>query len=150
LQPFQRVQLDPGQVTKMMQSVPELALLGEVTFFTEPDDVNRVTARGDAGRGGNNLTTSPLLWSPDLGEEILVMTGLGSSGSSFIAAFHRLPDDRYRLASSFVLKDDKGPIVLGFNGWAKNRVTWSTCWGCLGEEGAILYRKSRRVVIEQR
>ena len=150
LQTYRRVQLDPEQVTKMMHSVPELASLGEVTFFAEPDDVNRVTAKGDAGRGGNNLTTNPLLWSPDVGEEILVMTGLGSSGSSFIAAFHRLPDDRYRLASSFVLKNDKGPIVLAFNGWVKNRVTWSTCWGCLGEEGAVIYRKSRRVVIEQR
>ena len=150
VQTFRRVKLDAEQVTSMIKSVPQLAKLGDVTFFKEPDDVNRVLARGDAGKQGNTLTTSPLMWSPALGEEILVMTGLSSSGSAFVAAFHRLPDDRYRLASSFVLKDEKGPVVLAFNGWVKNRLSWSTCWGCLGEEGAIYYRKSRRVVIEQR
>jgi hypothetical protein len=146
---FRKVQLDTEQVTQMIKSVPQLAQLGTVTLFKEPDDINQVLARGDAGRGGAILTTRPLMWSPDLGEELLVLAGLGENGSSFLAAFHRLPDDRYRLASSFVLKGDKGPIVLGFNGWVKNRLTWTTCWGCLGEEGAIIYRKSRRVVIEQ-
>lgn len=150
VQTFRRVKLDAEQVTGMIKSVPQLAALGEVSFFSEPDDVTRVLSRGDAGKQGNILTTSPLMWSPDLGEEILVLAGLGSSGSSFVAAFHRLPGDRYRLASSFVLKDEKGPIVLAFNGWVKNRLHWSTCWGCLGEEGAVYYRKSRRVVIEQR
>lgn len=150
LQTFRRVKLDQGQVTSMIKSVPQLADLGEVTFFKEPDDVNRVLARGDAGTQGNTLTTSPLMWSPALGEEILVLAGLGASGSSFVAAFHRLPDDRYRLASSFVLKNEAGPIALGFNGWVKNRLSWSTCWGCLGEEGAIYHREAGRVVIEQR
>lgn len=149
-QTFRRVQLDPAQVTNMIKSVPQLASLGEISFFKEPDDVTRVLAKGESDTKGNILTTSPLMWSPDLGEEILVMAGLGSSGSAFVAAFHRLPDDRYRVASSFVLKDEQGPVVLGFNGWVKNRLSWSTCWGCLGEEGAIYYRQSRRVVIEQR
>jgi formylglycine-generating enzyme required for sulfatase activity len=150
LQTFRRVKLDPPQVTSMIKSVPQLADLGEVTFFQEPDDVNRVLARGDAGKQGNTLTTSPLLWSPAIGEELLVLTGLGASGSAFVAAFYRLPDDRYRLASSFVLKNEPGPIVLAFNGWVKNRLTWSTCWGCLGEEGLIVHREPGRVVIEQR
>lgn len=146
---IRRVKLDEAQVNDMIQSVPQLAHLGKVTFFKEPDDVDIVMARGDAGRGGNTLTTSALLWSPQLGEELLVLAGRGQSGSSFIAALYRLPHDRYRLASSFVLKDDAGPIVLGFNGWVRNRVQWSTCWGCLGEEGAVIYREPGRVVIEQ-
>ncbi len=149
-QTFRRMKLDPEQVTQMIASVPRLASLGKVSFFQEPDDVAKVLARGEDDKKGNILTTSPLMWSPDLGEEILVIAGLGGAGSSFIAAFHRLPDDRYRLASSFVLKDDTGPIVLAFNGWVKKRLEWSTCWGCTGEEGAVYYRKSRRVVIEQR
>ncbi|HNS99109.1 MAG TPA: SUMF1/EgtB/PvdO family nonheme iron enzyme [Polyangiaceae bacterium] len=147
---FRRAKLDASQVASMLRTVPQLADLGEVKFFQEPDDVNRVVARGDAGRQGNTLTTSPLLWSPALGEELLVMAGLGASGSSFIAAFHRLPDDRYRIASTFVLKNDPGPIVLGFNGWVKNRLTWSSCWGCIGEEGLIVHRDQGRIVIEQR
>ena len=147
---FRPVKLDAAQVTNMIKSIPRLADLGDVTFFREPDDVNRVVGRGDAGKQGNTLTTSPLLWSPMLGEELLVLAGLGSSGSAFVAAFYRLPNDRYRLASSFVLKNEPGPIVLGYNGWTQNRLTWSTCWGCLGEEGLIIHREASRVVIEQR
>jgi hypothetical protein len=147
---FRTAKLDASQVTNMVKSVQQLADLGDVTFFREPDDVNRVVARGDAGKQGNTLTTSPLLWSPMLGEELLVLTGLGSSGSSFIAAFYRLPNDRVRLASSFVLKNDSGPVVLGYNNWTKNRLVWTTCLGCLGEEGLVVHREAGRVVIEQR
>jgi hypothetical protein len=133
----------------MFKSVPQLAALGTISFFKEPDDVTAVMAKGDGGKNGGITTTGPIMWSPDLGEEILVLTGKGSNGSSFVAAFHRLPDDRYRLASSFVFEGDSSPVVLSFNGWVKTRLTWSSCWGCLGEEGAVVYRKDRRVVIEQ-
>lgn len=149
LQTFRRVQLDLDQVNAMLQSIPSLATIGRVTLFKEPDDVNLVTAKGDAGTKGNIITTNPLMWSPDLGEELLVITGKGAAGSSFVAAFHRLSDDRYRIASAFVLEGETSPIVLAFNGYVKNRITWSTCWGCLGEEGAVVYRPDRRVVIEQ-
>jgi formylglycine-generating enzyme required for sulfatase activity len=149
LQTFKRVQLDLDQVNNMMQSIGQLASLGKISLFRDPEDVTLVLSKGDAGRGANLVTTQPLLWSPDLGEEILVVAGKGSAGSSFIAAFHRLKDDRYRLASSFVLENETPAVVLAFNGYVKNRITWSTCWGCLGEEGAITYRPDRRVVIEQ-
>jgi hypothetical protein len=149
LQTFRRVQLDPDQVNAMIHSVPQLASLGRISFFRDPEDVTAVLSKGDAGRGGSIITTNPLMWSPDLGEEILLITGKGASGSSFIAALHRLSDDRYRLASSFILEGETPAIVLAFSGYVKNRVTWSTCWGCLGEEGAIVYRPDRRIVIEQ-
>jgi hypothetical protein len=148
-QTFRRVQLDLEQVNAMIQSVPQLASLGRVTFFRDPEDVTAVLAKGDAGRSGSIVTTNPLMWSPDLGEEILLVAGKGASGSSFVAALHRLNDDRYRVASSFILEGETPAIVFAFNGYVKNRVTWSTCWGCLGEEGAIIYRPDRRVVIEQ-
>ena len=149
LQTFRRVQLDIDQVNAMLQTIPQLKTMGKVTLFKDPDDVNLVIAKGDAGIKGNIVTTNPLMWSPDLGEELLVITGKGASGSSFVAAFHHLSDDRYRVASAFVLEGESAPIVLAFNGYVKNRITWSTCWGCLGEEGAVVYRPDRRVVIEQ-
>jgi hypothetical protein len=130
LQTFKRVQLDLDQVNNMMQSIAQLASLVRIALFRDPDDVTLVLSKGDAGRGSNMFTTQPLLWSPDLGEEILVVAGKGTAGSSFIAAFHRLNDDRYRLASSFVLENETPAVALAFNGYVKNRITWSTCWGC--------------------
>ncbi|MCL2824989.1 MAG: hypothetical protein FWD57_13455 [Polyangiaceae bacterium] len=147
---FRPAKVSASQATNIVRSVPQLEYLGDVSFFREPDDVDRVVNRGDTGKQGNILTANPVLWNPIVGEELLVISGLGSSGSSFIAAFFVLPNDRYRLASSFVLKNETGPVVLGYNGWTKNRLMWSTCWGCLGEEGPIIHREAGRVVIEQR
>jgi len=95
------------------------------------------------------LTTSPLLWNPVPGEQIVVLAGRAAK-DSFVVAFYRLPGDRYRIASTLVLKDEKGPIALGFNGYVRKRLFWATCWDCRGESGNVTYRDDGRVVITQK
>ncbi|WP_437576964.1 formylglycine-generating enzyme family protein [Sorangium sp. So ce887] len=164
-QTFRRAEIGPQQVAELLASVPQLRDLGgEVSFFKEPDDVNVVLSRGrtrlspsgtpalqpEAGPPPNTtLTTSPLLWNPAPGEEVLVVTGK-SDDDTFIVAFLKLPGDRYRIASSLLLKGESGPIALGFNGYVRRRLTWATCWDCRGESGNISYRDDHRVVITQR
>ena len=152
-QTFRKAELSPAQAAEMFASVPQLKDLGkDITFFKEPDDVSHALSRGDAGVNtvpNTSFTTQPLLWSPVPGEEILVVTGRAHK-SSFIVAFHRLPGDRYRIASSFILKDEKGPIVLGFNNYVRKRVGWALCWDCRGESGHVSYREDNRVVITQK
>jgi len=70
--------------------------------------------------------------------------------NAFIVAFHRLPGDRYRIGSSFILKDEKAAIVLGYNSYVRKRLTWSLCWDCRGESGFVTYRDDNRVVITQK
>src|SRR5690606_26421161 len=127
-QTYRRAEITPAQVAEMIASVPQLREIAgtEITFFKEPDDVSVVLARGDAGAPPPNttLTTSPLLWSPVPGEEVLVVAGRADK-HSFVLAFYRLPGDRYRIASSLVLKDEKGPVVLGFNGYIRKRLPWA-------------------------
>jgi hypothetical protein len=96
-----------------------------------------------------SFTTAPLLWCPVPGEEILVVAGRAQK-SSFIVAFYRLPGDRYRIGSSFILKDEKGPIVLGYNNYVRRRLSWALCWDCRGESGHVSYREDNRVVITQK
>ncbi|WP_437608650.1 SUMF1/EgtB/PvdO family nonheme iron enzyme [Sorangium sp. So ce834] len=164
-QTYRRAEIGPQQVAELLASVPQLRDLGgEVTFFKEPDDVKVVLSRGrtrlspsgtpalqpEASPPPNTtLTTSPLLWNPVPGEEVLVVTGK-SDDDSFIVAFLKLPGDRYRIASSLLLKGDRGPIALGFNGYVRRRLTWATCWDCRGESGNVTYRDDNRVVITQR
>jgi hypothetical protein len=137
----------------MFATVPQLKELGkDITYFREPEDVNLALSRGDAGVGtvpNTTFTTSPLLWSPVPGEELLVVAGRAQK-SSFIVAFHRLPGDRYRIASSLILKDEKGPIVLGHNSYVRKRLGWALCWDCRGESGHVSYREDNRVVITQK
>src|SRR5262249_2966368 len=105
-----KVELSPDQLATMFASVPALKDLGKIEYFKEPEDVLLVLERGDAGAGPPNtsFTTQPILWSPVPGEEILVVAGKAGK-SAFIVAFHRLPGDRYRIGSTMVLKDEKGP-----------------------------------------
>lgn len=151
-QTFRRAEIRPEQVSEMLSSVPQLkGLGGEITYFKEPDDTNVVLARADAGGPPPNttLTTAPLLWNPAPGEEVLVVAGRADK-DSFIVAFYRLPGDRYRIASSLLLRNERGPIALGFNGYVRRRLGWGTCWDCRGESGNITYREDNRVVITQK
>ena len=151
-QTYRRAELSPADVAKMLASVPHLKdLATEVTFFKEPDDLNQVLSRADASAPPPNvtLTTSPLLWSPVPGEELLVVAGRAGK-DSFVVAFYRLPGDRYRIGSSLWLKNEKGPIVLGFNGYVRRKLPWATCWDCNGESGNVTYREDGRVVITQK
>ena len=132
--------------------MPQLqGLARPVTYFREPEDVNVVLSHTGqtSAPNGLTLTTSPILWNPVPGEEILVVTGRARK-DLFIVAFYRLPKDRYRIASSFVLKDDKGPIAIGYNPMGRRRLTWGTCWDCRAESGNITYREDGRVVITQK
>lgn len=151
-QTFRRADIPAARVATMLASVPQLKDLGDdISYFKEPDDVNIVAARGDAGGPPPNttFTTSPLLWSPVPGEEILVVAGKASK-DSFIVAFYRLPGDRYRIASSLLMKGERGPIALAFNGYVRKRLSWSLCWECPGESGNVTYRDDNRVVITQK
>ena len=152
-QTFRRAEITPSQVADMFATVPELVELGhDVSFFKEPDDIGVVLGRGDAGvRSVPNVTftTHPVLWSPVPGEDILVLCGKAQK-SSFVVALYRLPKDQFRVASSLVLKDEKGPIALGYNGYNRRRMTWSLCWDCLGESGHLTYGDDGRVRITQR
>ena len=122
----------PAQAAEMFASVPQLKDLHDISYFKEPDDVNLALSRGDAGVStvpNTSFTTLPLLWSPVPGEEILVVAGKAQK-NAFVVAFYRLPGDRYRIASSFILKDEKGPIVLGYNSYVRRKLSWSMCWDC--------------------
>jgi formylglycine-generating enzyme required for sulfatase activity len=152
-QTFRRVDLTPAQVSEMFASVPQLAKLSEkITFFKEPDDVNVVLNRGDAGTGqvpNTTFTTQPLLWNPVPGEELLIIAGR-SERDSFIVAFHRLSGDRYRIGSSLVMENERGPVVLGFNGYVRRKLAWAISWDRPAESGNITYRDDNRVVITQK
>lgn len=150
---FRRAELSPAQAAEMFATVPELGNLAhDIAFFKEPDDVKLVLARGDAGGPPPNtlLTTAPLLWSPVPGEEVLVVAGKAKK-DAFIVAFYRLPGQRYRIASSLILKDERGPIVLAYNAYVRKKLLWSSgCFDCRAESGFITYRDDNRIVITQK
>jgi formylglycine-generating enzyme required for sulfatase activity len=124
-------------------------LVKDVKFFRDPDAAETVIARGPGDRKGFSFTVAPLLWQPVAGAEFLVVTGRAGEKTSFVATYYVLGDDKYRLASSFVMKDEPGPVALAYSNDIRPRLHFSTCWGCPGETGKILFRKPERAVIVQ-
>jgi hypothetical protein len=124
-------------------------LAKDIKFFREPDGANTVVSRGPGEKKGFDFTVAPLLWNPTPGAEILLVAARSGETTSFVAAFHVLPGGKYRLASTFILQNEPGPVALAYSPDIKPRVHFSTCWGCPGETGKALFRKPETVVIVQ-
>ncbi len=149
-QTFAQASITPTRVAELLKSSPRTeAIAKDVRFFREPDSAETVVSRGPGDRKGFLFTVAPLLWNPVAGAEFLVVTGRSGESTSFVAVFHVLGKDEYRLASSFVMKSEVGPVALAYNGYIRPRLHFSTCWGCPGESGKILYRDPDGAVIVQ-
>ncbi len=153
---FRRAAIEISRIADIFAAIPELARVKAGAHLFKDTEIATVTEHahpsGAAPRTSTDgfvLTVEPVLWSPVPGTEILVLAGK-SKGSSWVVALHRLPDSRFRLASSMIFANEPGPIVLAYQGNIKKEITWSMCWGCAGEFGAVTYRDDHRVVIVQR
>ncbi|MDF3070528.1 MAG: putative secreted protein [Polyangiaceae bacterium] len=146
---FTKTKLTAEQLEQALAADPAGKLLArDIKFFRE-DGANTVLARGSGEKKGFDFTVSPLLWNPTAGAEILLVAARSGESTSFVAAFHVLPGGQYRLASSFVLQNEPGPVAFAYSPDIKPRVHFTTCWGCPGETGKALFRKPETVVIVQ-
>jgi hypothetical protein len=89
------------------------------------------------------------LWNPVAGAQYLLVSARSGDSTSFVAAFHVAGKDEYLLASSFVMKNEPGPVAFAYSGYIRPRLHFSTCWGCPGETGKLLHRDPDAVVIVQ-
>jgi hypothetical protein len=146
---FTKTKLTAEQLEQALAADPvSKPLARDIKFFRE-DGANTVVARGPGDKKGLSFTVSPLLWNPTAGAEILLVVARSGESTSFVAAFHVLPGSQYRLASTFVLQNEPGPVALAYSPDIKPRVHFTTCWGCPGETGKALFRKPETVVILQ-
>jgi len=149
-QTFERAKISADELAKLLAADPRTASLAkDVKFFREPDAANTVVERGPGDKKGFSFTAAPLLWNPVAGAEYLLVAARSGENTSFVVAFHVAGKDEYRLASSFVMKNEPGPVALAYSGYIRPRLHFSTCWGCPGETGKILHRDPDAVVIVQ-
>lgn len=147
---FTKTKLTAEELEQALAADPaSKALAKDIKFFREPDSANTVVSRGPGDKKGFDFTVAPLLWSPVPGAEILLVAARSGESTSFVVAFHVLPGNKYRLASTFVLQGEPGPVALAYSPSIKPRAHFSTCWGCPGETGKALFRRPETVVIVQ-
>lgn len=147
---FVQTAITPSRLAALFEANPRTKRLAkDVRFFREPDGAETVIARGPGDRKGFFFTVLPLRWNPVAGAEFLVVSGRSGDDTSFVAVFHVLGKDEYLLASSFIMEHETGPVAFAYNGYIRPRLHFSTCWGCPGETGKILYRDPDAVAITE-
>lgn len=149
-QTFERAKLSAEELQKLLAADPRTAgLAKDVKYFRDPDGANAVIERGSADKKGFTFSVAPLLWNPVAGAQYLLVAARSGDSTSFVVAFHVAGKDEYRLASSFVMKNEPGPVAFAYSGYIRPRLHFSTCWGCPGETGKLLHREPDAVVIVQ-
>jgi hypothetical protein len=121
----------------------------DLSYFDPAGAVEAVLARGNRQRAGLSLTSAPLAWNPAPGVELLIVSARSGASTSFVVVFDALGDGSHQLAASFIMEDEPGPVALAYGSQVRPRLQFSTCWGCPGETGKILYSDPDRVQILQ-
>ncbi|HEY5374569.1 MAG TPA: SUMF1/EgtB/PvdO family nonheme iron enzyme, partial [Polyangiaceae bacterium] len=146
---FTHGKINTETLEKVFKSDPHTAELQNLKFYREPDAANTVVARGPGDKKGFSFTVAPLVWRPAAGTEFMLVSGKSGDNDAFVAVLHVLSDDDYSVAASFFMKNEPGPVALAYSDSIRPRLHWSTCWGCPGETGKILFRPPEGVVIFQ-
>jgi formylglycine-generating enzyme required for sulfatase activity len=146
---FAHGKITSDRLEKVFQSDPHTANISSVKFYREPDAANTVVARGPGDKKGFEFTVAPLIWRPIAGSEFLLVSGKSGDNNAFVAVLYVLGDDDYAVAASFFMKNEPGPVAFAYSDSIRPRLHWSTCWGCPGETGKLLFRPPESVVIFQ-
>lgn len=146
---FRKSPLELAKLTKLLEAdVRTRELAANVRYFEERESVRAVLEKGTADRQGFEFGTTPLEWQPSPGVRLLVVLGRSGKETSFLLVYHRVGASE-ALAASFIMRREPGPLVLAYSESIRPRLHFSSCWGCLGESGKIIFRKPERIVIAQ-
>lgn len=147
---YDRPALSLDRLTSLLRSDPITAPLAkDVKYFREPDAAKTVVERGPGDTKGFEFSVAPLIWHPAAGAEFLLVSARSGDDTSFVLAYWVLGADQYKLAASFVMKHEPGPVAFAYDAYIRPRLHFSSCWGCPGETGKILFREPDSVAIVQ-
>jgi hypothetical protein len=143
---FRKATLPLDELAKLVLASPELARVGTELAFFDPADGSYIL-RSTADHEGITFSSQPMLWSPEPGQQVLVVVARGKA-VSFVAAWWVLPDGAYRLASTFLMMGEIAPVALAYRP-GERTLWWTSCWQCPGETGHVSVRDDHHVVIVQ-
>ena len=146
---FSRGKVSTEQLELIFKHSPSTSGFKNLKFYREPDAANTVVARGPGDKKGFLFTVAPLIWRPVAGAEFLLVVGKSGDADAFVAVLNVLGEEEYSVAATFLMKNEPGPVAFAYSDSIRPRLHWSTCWGCPGETGKILFRPPESVVIFQ-
>lgn len=145
---FREVDVPLAELQALLERDVRTKPLTEGLAYFADDAAATVLSRGPGDTMGFSLTTRGVLWSPERGVELLVVSGRSGPRTAFVVAYFSAGDERI-LAGSFIMKNEPGPIALAYAPSIRPRMHFSSCWGCPGETGKLLFRPPESVVLLQ-
>lgn len=147
---FASAELSLAELSGLLAAYPATRdIARDISYFDGATARETALARGGRDRQGLTFSSAPLLWNPSAGVELLVVTARSGATTSFVVAFDVVGDGSRRLASSFIMLDEPGPVVLAHAPSQRGRLEFSTCWSCPGETGRVVYRDPDHTLITQ-
>lgn len=146
--PYKEVELGEDELRKLLETDERTKALAKDAQLFKPEAARTVLARGPGETMGFTLTTHAITWQPERGSEYLIVAGRSGEKTSFVLAYF-VAGKRKSLAGSFIMKNEPGPIALAYASSIRPRVHFSSCWGCPGETGKILFRPPEELVLLQ-
>ena len=145
---YEKAELSVEQLRALLRADEHTSQLAAEAKFFSLDAAATVLARGQGETKGFELTTVPVIWQPAAGSKFLVLTGHDSHRTSFVLVYYEGKTQR-KLAGSFLMKNESGPIALAYASSIRPRIHFSSCWGCPGETGKVLFREPEEIVLLQ-
>ncbi len=146
--PYEEVEITKAELTALLEADEKTKHLAKDVSVFKPEAARTVLARGPGETMGFTLTTNAIRWQPDRGSLFLVVAGKSGEKTSFVLAYF-LAGEKKTLAGSFIMKNEPGPIALAYADSIRPRVHFSSCWGCPGETGKVLFRPPEELVLLQ-
>ena len=147
---FARVELPLPELARWLADEPATAAIArDLAWFDETAAAAAVSERGARERAAVRFTTAPVAWNPAAGVELWIIAARSGATTSFVVVLDALGDGSRRVASSFIMESERGPVVLAYDPSVRARLHFSTCWGCAGETGRIVYQDPDRTLIVQ-
>lgn len=148
---FTEVELPPTELERLFELDPVTHPFAARAKSFAIDAASTVLARGPGNTMGFTLTTKALDWRPSRGVALLVVVAKLEPNEVVVAAFHRGPgaSGGERLAGTFLMKNEPGPVALAYAESIRPRMHFSGCWGCPGETGKLLFREPEEIVLLQ-
>lgn len=147
---YEKSSLNAQQLERLIAKDPSTQSLAPgVQLFREPEAADAVVEKGSGDKKGLTFSVSAEVWNPSVGVRFMVVPGKSGKDTSFVLAYYISGKDEFSLAASFIMKNESGPVALAFDDSIRPRMFFSTCWGCPGETGKILFREPESVAIVQ-
>lgn len=146
---YQKANLNNAKLIQLLRDDAHTSAIADgAQLFRDPEAADTVLERGSGDRKGLTFSVAPTSWNPSVGVEFLVLVG-HTKDTSFVLTYSVAGKDEYLLAASFIMKNEPGPVALAFDDSIRTRLFFSTCWGCPGETGKILFREPESAAILQ-